>query len=122
MPTPEYLALGSLVVLVSAAAGRVHEPERSGEVVRMYDNSLRSSENTAQRKRTWEFTTAALTGAEWGALQPVLEGGAAIAASGYALLRTAGTVTVYPMLGEVTHADASGTDIFYSVTFTLHEV
>lgn len=120
---PEYLTLNGVPIPCRApGGGGLAEPERSGEMLRMHDNSLTSSENPAQHKRVWNFQTIPLTAAEWLAIEPLLKGGIIRTADGYAITRGGGSVAVYVRRREVQHEPNTDTDFGYMVAFSCYEV
>lgn len=119
---PEYLTLDGVPIPCSApGGGGLLEPERSGELIRMHDNSLVSTENPAQQKRVWQFATAPLSASEWAAIWPLLRGGAIHIADGYAVTRGAGSASVLPVLQDVTHEPDGDGDFRYRARFLLRE-
>lgn len=119
---PEYLTLDGVPIPCSApGGGGLLEPERSGELIRMHDNSLVSTENPAQLKRVWQFATKPLTASEWAVIWPMLRGGALHTAAGYAITRGAGSASVLPVLQDVTHEPDGDTDFRYRARFLLRE-
>lgn len=114
-----YLTLDGVNVPVQR--GGLLEPSRYGETVRMYDNTLRSTEEPTLRTRRWQFTTGPLSGAEWDAIRPLIRSVAIRTALGYAVTRGAVGIAVLCVPGEVTHEPAGDTDIAYVATFILLE-
>jgi hypothetical protein len=122
VPTPVYLSLDGVEIPVNVNAGGLLEPERSGETVRMHDNSLRTTEDASAAKRVWAFTTIPLVSGDVEIVRALLRGGVPRTADGYAITREAGAVSVFPRLGRITHVEYGPADFRYVVAFTLHEI
>lgn len=116
-----FIILDGVDIPVAHSGGRMPVPDRSGELVTTWYNLAFTSEIEAETRRSWEFTTPPLPAAEWVALQPLLESGLFLDATGMSIDRTGATVVVRPKLGIVTHYRDRDVDIMYEVTFVLEE-
>lgn len=116
---PEYLTLNGVVI--PCQEGGETEPSVYGETVRMYDNSIRSTEEPDFRTRRWQFRTGPLKGAEWDVIAPILRNTSVLSAAGYAIDRTGAAVSVLCVLGEVPNEEDGDADVGYVASFTLYE-
>lgn len=114
-----------VVVPIREGAAEELEPLRSGEQVRQYDNSLRSSENPNDTKRVARFSTAPLDVAEFEPLYALLDTGAVLTVGGGWLAAHPGggvngakfTPTVTGV-EHIAHKDASAQHV---IAFTLEQ-
>lgn len=128
----DYLTLDGAVIDVVVPDGGEKEPERTGDLSYGFDNTLSTSEDATEEKRTWRFMTPSYAYADMLALLAILNTTAdQVAAGGWSITRALPpdplldppvTVDVLPQLGEIVHDPTSATDFGYMIAFTLHEI